>query len=482
MAEPVTTAQMAGELVAFDSMALPPTAGGPAVSSEVIPFAALERAFVSEREADGVLAGLRRAGPLALAGLASNAANVIVTVLVARLLSTREYGGLAQLLSVFLIISMPGSAVLVGVVRRAAAWEVAGRRDLLRAWAVRLHRLAFACVVGLGAVTFLAQGTVAHALSLPSTAGVFEILTAGGVWVMVAIDRGLLQSQRAYRKVAGNLLVEGGVRTVLTVGLTLAGLGLAGAATGILLAEILGALHVRWLVSRELAPAGGNARPGFSQAVVAERQLRAGAQQAGQLARDVGTALASLALVALLQNADLLVLGRRDPGHVGQYAAISVASKALVFGALALGGYLLPEAAIRWHRGSHALRQLGATGLMLALPALGLLLVSLAMPGDLLRLVFGARLSGAAPAFATLVGAMIFLSTTVVLTNYLLGVGWRWIVLILAGGAVLILVLVWRARGVPVATARADLLAQAVLAGVTATAFTVVHHRSGRRA
>ena len=73
------------------------------------------------------------------------------------------------------------------------------------------------------------------------------------------------------------------------------------------------------------------------------------------------TAFGCLAFLALLQNLDVILLGREAPKHSGEYAAISVAAKALVFGAIALGGYLLPEATIRWHRGEHALRQLATT-------------------------------------------------------------------------------------------------------------------------
>ena len=75
--------------------------------------------------------------------------------------------------------------------------------------------------------------------------------------------------------------------------------------------------------------------------------------------RDVGTALAALALLALLQNLDVVVLGREEPGNAGAYAAISVACKALVLASFVLAGFLLPEAAARRQLGQHALHQLG---------------------------------------------------------------------------------------------------------------------------
>ena len=162
---------------------------------------------------------------------------------------------------------------------------------------------------------------------------------------------------------------------------------------------------------------------------------------------------------------------------MGPYAAISVASKALVFGALALGAYLLPEATIRWNEGGHAVRQLGVTLIFLAVPAGVLLAIAVFIPRWFLTVVFGARLSTAAPAFAPLVVAMMCLSFSVLVTNYLFGTGSRWIVLLLAAGAGLAVALVAHADGQPVATARADLLAQGVLATGMGAAFVAVHLR-----
>jgi len=192
------------------------------------------------------------------------------------------------------------------------------------------------------------------------------------------------------------------------------------------------------------------------------------------------TALVSLALLAVLQNADVIGLDSRAPHRSGSYAAISVPSKALVFGALVFVNYLLPESAIRWHQGSHALRQLGHTLLIVAMPCALLLAVAAAAPKTLLDVVFGSKLSAAAPAFATLVLAMICMCVTVVLTVYLLGVGWRWIVLLLATGTGALVLFTLRADGRYLATARADLVVQAALALAAGIALVGVHLRAGR--
>ena len=180
-------------------------------------------------------------------------------------------------------------------------------------------------------------------------------------------------------------------------------------------------------------------------------------------------------MVAVLQNIDVLVVGRDNPGQSGAYAAVSVTSKAIVFGALVLGGYLLPEAAIRWRQGGHALRQLAVVLVLLAIPSVLLLGVALAAPEVLLQLVFHHDYTSASDALAPLVVAMIMLSVSVVLTMYLLAVGRRWVAGVLVAGAVGLTVAVASVHGSPRATALVDLVVQSVVLLVIVAGFTLVH-------
>jgi O-antigen/teichoic acid export membrane protein len=438
----------------------------------MVPLGAAEDLVESDLGDSGVVAGIRHAGPIAIAGLVSNGANVVVTVVIARLLTSRGYGELAQLNGIFLFLSMPGSALLVGVVRRATALRTAGLGATVRRFAVRLHRLTLAGVVVLTLLALLLQHEIARALSLDNAGGIVPIVCAGGIWLALSVDRGLLQARRAYRPLAANLLVEGGMRMAFVLVLTGAGAGVTGACVGVLLGEAAAAAHARFESSRRWAAEAQAPEPGVDPAAVTSRR---------HLASDVATAFGCLAFLALLQNLDVILLGRESPKHSGAYAAISVASKAIVFGAIALGSYLLPEATIRWHRGEHALRQLATTALILAVPVFGLLVASLVAPTFLIRLAFGPRLVGASASFSTLVGAMAFLCVTVLLTNYLLGAGRRWIVVVLGVGTAAAAVVFYQAHGDPSRTARADLVIQALLAGVVGVGFLRVHKVADRR-
>lgn len=427
---------------------------------------------------------VRGATPIALAGLLANVANIGVTLLVARLLSTRGYGALNQLIAIFFVLSITGSALLVGVVRRLTLWERTGHTARVAGWAHRTRQRAVVLVVVVAVIAIAVRAPLARELSLPGPGGLAETLIAGALWGLLSFERGLLQARHAYPQLGVNLLVEGLSRGVLTVVLVGAGFGVTGAAVAILASVLLGQLHAlfadRVVLHRRLRRLARRPEPAPVPALLVTESLTdaddpaAGAVTAVErrrerrtLGADLLSALAALALLAVLQNFDVVLLGREQPANSGSYAPLSVACKPLVLAAFVLVGFLLPEAAARRHAGQHALRQLGVVLAVVAAPASLLVLLTAVAPRTLLRLTFGARLTAGAPAFLTLAVAMTLLAATVLFTHYLLAAGQRLVLPVLAVGAGLTVGLLAAAHGGLVETARADLIGQAVVALAT---------------
>ena len=460
------------------AMSLAPNAVGPNLGAELLLDPEARPGVESMR------AGLLQAGPLAVAGVIANGASVVLTVALARLLSPHSYGVLNQLTGLYLILSMPGSAVVVAVVRRVTMWHEDGSGHLVRRWAGRVHRQGTMLVLAWAVLVFVSRHGVAVLLNQQSGIGIAAILTAAAFFVLLSLDRGLLQAHRAYQPLAANLLVEIGVRLAAVLVLVLAGFGPSGAAVGVLIGEVVAAGHARYAAVR--AWSGGQAShlwsaAGWVAAVRPDPVLGAGASVRRTVALDLAVASISLSMVAVLQNVDVLVVGRDNPTHSGAYAAVSVTSKAIVFGAVVLGGYLLPEAAIRWRQGGHALRQLAVVLVLLAVPSVLLLAVAVVAPEVLLQLVFHHAYTAAADALAPLVLAMILLSVSVVLTMYLLAVGRRWVAVVLVAGAAVLTAAVAAVHGAPRATALVDLATQAVVLMVILTGFVAVHRVRVRR-
>ena len=455
------------------AMALAPNAVGATLGAELLLDPDARPGIESMR------AGLLQAGPLAVAGVLANGAGVILTVALARLLTPHSYGVLNQLTGLYLILSMPGSAVVVAVVRRVTMWHEDGTGHLVRRWAGRVHRQCTLIVLVWAAIVFTSRHAVAVLLNQQSGVGIAAILTAAAFFVLLSLDRGLLQAHRAYRPLAANLLVEMSIRVLAVVVLVAAGYGPSGAAVGILIGEVAAAAHARWASVR--AWSGGRAprlldAGSWVAAVRPDRVLGSGQRSVRRtVVLDLVVASVSLSMVAVLQNIDVLVVGRDNPGHSGAYAAVSVTSKAIVFGAIVLGGYLLPEAAIRWRQGGHALRQLAVVLVLLAIPSVLLLAVAVVAPEQILQLVFHHAYTSAADALAPLVLAMILLSVSVVLTMYLLAVGQRWVAIVLVGGAVVLTLAVLSVHGAPRATAFVDLAVQAGVLLLVMCGFAIVH-------
>jgi O-antigen/teichoic acid export membrane protein len=263
--------------------------------------------------------------------------------------------------------------------------------------------------------------------------------------------------------------VEAAARGAVTVALIGSGLGPEGAALGLVAAMVVSIVDARLSLASVPEPAPASGGPPTTVIVHDTRR---------HLATDVATALAALGLLAGLQNVDVLIVGREAPSAVGAYGAISVASTAVVFGALVLAGYLLPEAVLRSHRGEHALHQLAVALGLVAVPVAGLSALAFVAPRLLLRVVFGPDKAAAAPAFVLLALAMGCLAASVLFTHYLLGVGRRAVIGLLSAGLLALVISVGIAHGQPMATARAELVCQAALAAVLAAIVYAVARNS----
>ena len=205
----------------------------------------------------------------------------------------------------------------------------------------KVHRIALAGLAVEVVVVVLLQGWIARQLSLPDSQGIVLILVAAGVWILLCVDRGLLQAHRSYRGLAGSSSSRAGSALSACSGWSWPTWGWRGTPSESSSARCVATVHAHWLATRTWTTTRTRRRGPRS------RRRPDSALVRRKLMADVSAAFVGLALLGLLQNVDVILLGRLEHANVGPYAAISVASKALVFGALALGAYLLPEATIR---------------------------------------------------------------------------------------------------------------------------------------
>jgi O-antigen/teichoic acid export membrane protein len=360
-----------------------------------------------------------RAAGMASAQLAANAIALIFTIVFARVLGRADYGSLAALLAAFLVVSVPGNAMQVAAARETALGRL-GEGGALAAtlwrWA---QRLAITAAV-FGAVALLLREPIAAIINVEETVAAAIVVPTAFLWLILCVQRGALQGIGAYAGVAISIVGQESGRLLVGLALAAGGLSVTGAYLGTPVTFIIVALALAWVIRRRLGP------PPHEEARESLRELM----------RVAWAAAVGLTLIAVLQNVDVIIAKHHFSGDdAGAYAAAGVAAKAIVWVAIGVGFYLVPEATRRAARGLQPRKVLLRSLLVvlgLAVPALA---IFAAVPSLLLRLAFGSEYTGASDALLVLGLAMTMLAVTYLAVQYLLALGHHRFLLVLGAAA-----------------------------------------------
>jgi O-antigen/teichoic acid export membrane protein len=411
-----------------------------------------ERSDAEHATTPSTTSSIGNALAVAVAGLVANGLNLVVTIVLARILPSHDhnaaYGAFAQMVGLFIVVSLPGSAIAIAVVRRSSWWLARGGNAELESWRRGTSKIAVRAMAVFAVVALLAAPVVASLLGGRSWLAVLLTTLGAGCWVVIAVERAFLQACRGYRPLAVNFLIEGAARTAAV--LTGAHFwGVTGAVGGILVSELITWWHAWWAAARAVPDVARSAP---------------GTPPRGELGGDLVVAVCAFGMLAMLQYVDVFLVGRLNPHGAGRYAAIAVVAKTLVYVAIVLSYYLLPEASLGHRAGGDARRQLGVVLGLYAVPCAGLLTLAAIAPRRLLSLVYPERLLGASGSLLVLSAAMALLGLSFLLSTYLLARGARLVAAWLLCGTALAFVLVGSAHGYWHLTATRDFLAQLVVA------------------
>ena len=218
-----------------------------------------------------------RAAGLASAVIATNVIALLFTVVFARLLGADDYGSLAALLSAFIILMVPGSALQIAVAREISTQLAAGDPNAgsgVRRW---LGRLALATLLVVAAAAIPLREPLAAVINVDEVWAAAAVPVSSMVWMLVCVERGALQGFQRYKAVGLSLVGEATLRIVIAVVLVRAGLGVTGAFLGTGLALAVLALILFAILRPLAARARRGRRRSLPAALAAGRRLGAGA-------------------------------------------------------------------------------------------------------------------------------------------------------------------------------------------------------------
>ena len=365
-----------------------------------------------------------KAAALAAAYVVAIGLGLVFTIVAARILGD-SYGALARITSFYLILTVPGLALQAAVAREVAVGDLGGSGALaasMRGWLRQI--VVFGLIVVVAAV--LLRAPLADLLHVDQEWAAATVPLTAVLWLAVSMQRGLLQGLRAYTPVGASIVGEGAGRLIVGVGLGAATSSVTWMWLGQLVALVAVFVALGWTL---------RARLGAPVAEVRGERLR-------DLIRMAWVPIVGLTLLAVLQNADVIISGHVFAKHqASSYAAAAVAAKVPYWVTLGIALYLLPEATRRAAVGERPLGVLGRSFGLLAAVALPSLLIFAVAAEPVLRLGFGAKLTGASDALATLCLAYTMLSAAYLAVQYLLALRQEVFLVVLAAAATLELVM-----------------------------------------
>ena len=352
--------------------------------------------------------------------MAANVLALVTTVALARALGTADYGELARMVSVFTILIVPATALQAAAARDMTLGRLGPASHAiatLQGWIARIMLITLAVL----AVCILLRYQLADLLQVSQPWAAAMVIPSGFLWTALALQRGVLLGVSGYRPVAASLVGEQAFRLLFGLAAALLGAEVGLIFCSVPLATIPIILIPGVLTRRRLGPSD-------------HEPVRVGLRD---LASRNPVPVAALTLFAVLQNADVIAVGHFFNTTIsGAYAQAAVAAKGVVWIAIGLGLYLLPEAAREAAKGADARHLLTRTTGLLMLVAIPILAIFGFFPEQILTLVFGDQAKLAAPALPWLAGAMTCLSILYLSLQFLLALGRRSFLVVLTFGAV----------------------------------------------
>jgi len=329
-----------------------------------------------------------------------------------RLLAPADYGIVASLLVVFLLLSVITTTILTVVMKYTAQYQA--RKDLpaINKISKKIGRYALVAGLIVTGLFVICSPWLSAFLNINS---VLPVIAISGIFIFVfttAVFRGILQGLQRFKALSITLVVESGVKLVAGIGLVLIGFYVLGAIVALVLAAAVGLWTAWWFVRRwKIQSNITKSESDYSQV-----DFR------GMLVYSLPV-LGFLLLATLIYNIDLLMVKHYFPAtEAGYYAALSQLGKIIVFGTVAIAGVMFPMVAEKFEKKQNFRKVLWKSiGIVSLLSAIAIVVYFLA-PKIVIGLLYGPEYLVAASLLGYVAIFMGLYSVTNVLIQFFMSV------------------------------------------------------------
>ncbi len=342
---------------------------------------------------------IKNASILFVGTMIVNVLNYVFNLVIARLLSVGEYGDLVALESIFLIIGVFGTTLVIITTRRVASLKARNDLQELKVFKRYVEKLCIAFGFLVCLVLLIFSKNIAVFLKTPL--GPVIVLDISFIFAFISFFyAAILQGLQRFRAFAILAVVGAIGKLVVGIGLVALGFSTAGAMLGYVFPSIIGVFLI-YFVIRDIDKIRINyKRPKLK---IAKTHLLTLSKYF----------FATLCLT-LLYNTDLLMVKHYfSPEEGGLYSSLAMLARIIFFGTGVIAMILLPMATERYEKKQNHLNLfLFSCGVIAAVSVL-LSIIYFLFPNFIISLLFGAKyLSG-----ADLLGYMALMMSVYALLN-----------------------------------------------------------------
>ena len=190
--------------------------------------------------------------------IATNVVALVFTVVFARVLGASGYGSLAALISSFIILMVPGSALQIATARSVS--HALADNDRTGGSGVHnwLRRLGLATVV-VAVVAVPLRSPLGAVINVDEVWAAAAVPVTAMLWMLISVERGALQGFQRYKVIGFSLVGEALARLAFSLLLVGVGLDVTGAFLGSGLAIVAVGLLL-WLPLGDICPSAAPRR------------------------------------------------------------------------------------------------------------------------------------------------------------------------------------------------------------------------------
>jgi O-antigen/teichoic acid export membrane protein len=346
------------------------------------------------------------------------------------MLDVASFGSFESLISVFYLISIPSSALMLVVVKFVAGYKAENNFGKIHALLKSANRGLFFLGFILFLFFILFSGEIAGFLKIESTLAVMILGLTLVFTLSYTLNKGILQGLQAFKEMSISGIIEVIAKLLIVIALVKIGLGLNGAMAAIFLSLFAGYSLVLFFLKDIFK--------------YKEKDFVLERPEIKEVFNFFVPSFFLLLFVTLYYSIDVIMVKHfLSPELAGQYGALSILGRVIIFAAGIIIAVMFPMAAEAHKKnGNHGL-VLRDSLILVSLISASFLFIYTVMPELVIKILIGAKYLPMAPYLSWFGLAMFLFSLVNLFAQYMLSIHKLKHIYLLGSGILLQIVLIY---------------------------------------